>query len=773
MSDPKKKKGSKTAKDPSPNTLEPNLLLELTWGREEATPSRPFLPDENEIEVILTRNGKKETYALFEVCCVLQKDAPSHLSSLSSAHDLMEIETLAGSKYLVRIPKDQKFKAGFYGSFLDMDDPYKSAFFTHLGVKSTRQLDFVGEILEKQGMVSHEALQEVVEEYNTLKEKRIGETIAQKHNLNQDDIDKAIRKMQKAGQTPSSARVGDILIAAKLITQEQLEDAIAQQVKDKGKKIGELLIEHKHINADQLLSALAIKFQLEFIDLKDWLPTNEALHAIPLSLVTQMHILPLEDKGTHLVVATSKPAEHAEIGDMLRFITNRRIKFMVAPADQITEAIDKYYTKDEEKVQDLIGEMTEDDVAIHDTSDSSTVDETDSQIIKLVNKILVDAYRKEASDVHIEPGTGKDPLLVRYRLDGICHVSHEIPSGYKRALLSRIKIMANLNITERRRPQSGKIIIRYKNKKIEYRIETTPTVGENEDAVLRILTKPKTLPLSQMGFMPRDLKIFEAGVSRPSGMILCVGPTGSGKTTTLHSALNFINKPDRKIWTAEDPVEITQKGLRQVQVHPQIGFTFQEALRSFLRADPDVIMVGEMRDRETAQTAIEASLTGHVVFSTLHTNSAPETLVRLVEMGMDPISFSEALTLVIAQRLIRQLCVSCKKTYKPSNEEYETLKNAYGPEWFEKHGMDKLQAKGVLHKRVGCPECDDMGYKDRRAIYEVLESTEQIRKGIKEKAPTETLRMMALENGMRTLRMAAVEKIFVGTTDLDEVLRVI
>src|SRR5210317_1860228 len=249
--------------------------------------------------------------------------------------------------------------------------------------------------------------------------------------------------------------------------------------------------------------------------------------------------------------------------------------------------------------------------------------------------------------------------------------------------------MSNLNITERRKPQSGKIIIRYKNKKIEYRVETTPTVGGNEDAVLRILTKSKPMPLDQMGFSLRDQKKFKEVLSRPAGMILCVGPTGSGKTTTLHSALNYINKPNRKIWTAEDPVEITQKGLRQVQVNPQIGFTFQEALRSFLRSDPDVIMVGEMRDRETAKTAIEASLTGHLVFSTLHTNNAPETLVRLVEMGMDRVSFSEALAAVIAQRLVRLLCKKCKKSYKPDSEFLEKLKVAYGPEWFEKHEMDK------------------------------------------------------------------------------------
>jgi type II secretory ATPase GspE/PulE/Tfp pilus assembly ATPase PilB-like protein len=769
MSNPGKDPASKEA---SPKTAEPDIFLELLEGMEEAVLSRPFSPDENEIEVILSRNGQKVTYPLFEVCCILQKEDPNHQSTLSNAHDLMEIETLAGSRHLVRIAKDQQYLTGFYGSFLDLDNPYRSVFFTHLGVKSRRQLNFLGTILEEQGMVSRETLQEVIRDYNSIKKKRIGETIAQKHNLNQEQIEKVLRQMQKAGKTPASARVGDILIASKLITQEQLEDAIAQQVKDKNKKIGALLVERKHINADQLLSALAIKFQLEFVNLEDFEPSQAALTAIPFSLVSQMQIMPLADKGDHLLVATSKPAEHAEVGDILRFITNRRIKFVVAPSEQINIAIEKYYTRDEERVQDLIGEMTEDEVTVRDTVETSVVDETDSQIIKLVNKLLVDAYKKNVSDIHLEPGLGKEPLAVRYRVDGMCHVSHEVPAGYKKALLSRIKIMSNLNITERRKPQSGKIVIRYKNSKIEYRVETTPTVGGNEDAVLRILTKSKPLPLDQMGFLPRDQKKFEEVVSRPSGMVLCVGPTGSGKTTTLHSALSYINTPERKIWTAEDPVEITQKGLRQVQVNPQIGFTFQEALRSFLRSDPDVIMVGEMRDRETAKTAIEASLTGHVVFSTLHTNNAPETLVRLVEMGMDPISFSEALTMVIAQRLVRILCTKCKKPHKPGKEEYETLKRAYGPEWFEKHEIDKLHEKGNMKKRVGCTECDNVGYRDRRAIFEVLESTDQIRQGIKEKASTEKLRLMALENGMRTLRMAAVEKIFLGVTDLEEVLRV-
>jgi len=253
-------------------------------------------------------------------------------------------------------------------------------------------------------------------------------------------------------------------------------------------------------------------------------------------------------------------------------------------------------------------------------------------------------------------------------------------------------------------------------------------------------------------------------------MILCVGPTGSGKTTTLHSALNYINTPDRKIWTAEDPVEITQEGLRQVQINAKIGFTFQEALRSFLRSDPDVIMVGEMRDRETAKTAIEASLTGHVVFSTIHTNNAPETLVRLVEMGMDPISFSEAIAMVIAQRLVRKLCVDCRKKIKPDKEFLEKLKMAYGPEWFEKHGMET--EKQTFKQKEGCKKCDLIGYRGRIAIFEMLKTTDNIKKGIKDKASTEELRQMALENGMRTLRMDAIEKVFQGITDLSEILRV-
>jgi type II secretory ATPase GspE/PulE/Tfp pilus assembly ATPase PilB-like protein len=772
MTYPNKKKRKKSNKIEPQSTSVPDLLIELLEGNEEGTLSRPFIPEQGEIEVILLRNKKKRTIPFSDICCVLFKDDSIQTNTKNEAYDLLEIETLRGSQHLVRIPKKQSFESGFYGSFIDLDNPYKKVFFTHEGIKFRRHLNFLGTILEEQGVVSREALQEVIRDYYSIKKKRIGETIAQKHNLNQDEIETIIRKMQKAGKIPPNARVGDILLVSKLITKEQLEDAVAQQVKDKKKKIGTLLVERNHITADQLLSALAIKFQLEFINLEEIEPTQKALSSIPFSLVSKMQIFPIQDKGELIVIATSKPTEHAELGDILRFITNHRIKFVVAPSDQIKTAIERYYIRDEEKVEDLISEMTEDDSSVDEVQDTSIVEEADSKVIKLVNKVLMDAYRKNASDIHFEPGLGRDPLTVRYRVDGICHINHEVPSIYKRALLSRIKIMSNFDITERRKPQSGKILMRYKDEKIEYRIETTPTVGGNEDAVLRILTKSKPLPLDQIGFSSRDQKKFKEALSRSAGMFLCVGPTGSGKTTTLHSALNFINKPNRKIWTAEDPVEITQKGLRQVQVNPNIGFTFQEALRSFLRSDPDVIMIGEMRDRETAKTAIEASLTGHLVFSTLHTNNAPETLVRIIEMGMDPISFSEAIAMVIAQRLVRLLCNKCKKEYIPGEEDFELLQKTYGSDWFKNHGLAKIYKNNNLKKNVGCKDCDQVGYRDRKAIFEMLEVTDQIKQGIKDRASTDELTKMAMENSMRTLRMDGVEKILQGVTDLDEVLRV-
>jgi type II secretory ATPase GspE/PulE/Tfp pilus assembly ATPase PilB-like protein len=367
---------------------------------------------------------------------------------------------------------------------------------------------------------------------------------------------------------------------------------------------------------------------------------------------------------------------------------------------------------------------------------------------------------------------GKEPFTIRYRVDGECYIAHKIPSIHKAAIISRLKILSELDIAERRRPQSGKIMLRYEGRKIEYRIEVTPTVGNQEDAVLRILAASKPLPLDAMGFSGTNLARFKEIITKPYGIILCVGPTGSGKTTTLHSALGHINKPVRKIWTAEDPVEITQPGLRQVQIHPKIGFNFADALRSFLRADPDVIMIGEMRDEETAKIAIEASLTGHLVLSTLHTNSAPETAVRLIEMGMDPFNFSDALLGIMAQRLTRSLCDNCKKTYHPDREEYDELVRSYGREWFTAHKMPDYLPELSLMRKNGCEKCGGTGYKGRIAFHELLVGTKKVKDYIKKSTGVEQLRDLAIEEGMRTLRMDGIMKVFQGITDYEQVNKV-
>ncbi|MGV7222447.1 MAG: ATPase, T2SS/T4P/T4SS family [Nitrospinales bacterium] len=406
-----------------------------------------------------------------------------------------------------------------------------------------------------------------------------------------------------------------------------------------------------------------------------------------------------------------------------------------------------------------------------DEEEESSISESDNSIVRLVNKLIIDAHLKGVSDIHIEPGIGKKPLIVRYRHEGECEQVEKIPHIYKHALVSRIKIMSKLDISEKRLPQDGKIKIKYGNKELELRVATCPTVGSNEDVVLRILAGAKPIPLEDMHYSPSNEKIVKKSMLSPYGLVLCVGPTGSGKTTTLHSCLGFINTPKRKIWTAEDPVEITQTGLRQVQVHPKIGLDFAKAMRTFLRGDPDVIMVGEMRDVETAAIGLEASLTGHLVLSTLHTNSAPETITRLIDMGMSPLNFADALVMIIAQRLVKTLCSNCKEGYNPTREEFDTLRSEYGEIYFPRLGIEYSE-KLTLYKPVGCDVCKSTGYTGRIALHELLEGNEQIRRLILKDALVEEIREKAIECGMTTLKQDGIYKVFSGDCDLKQILTV-
>jgi type II secretory ATPase GspE/PulE/Tfp pilus assembly ATPase PilB-like protein len=425
----------------------------------------------------------------------------------------------------------------------------------------------------------------------------------------------------------------------------------------------------------------------------------------------------------------------------------------------------------DENVSDILGELSSEAQAetMEDPSGGGGLDENDSAIVRLGNQIIADAYRQGASDIHIEPYGEKRETLVRFRVDGDCFEYMKIPQSYRRAIVSRLKIMSNLDIAERRKPQDGKIKFKLGgDREIELRVATIPTAGYNEDIVMRILAASEPLPLDKMDFSDRNLKVLRAIAEKPYGIILCVGPTGSGKTTTLHSVLGSINTPDIKIWTAEDPVEITQYGLRQVQVQPKIDFTFAAAMRAFLRADPDVIMVGEMRDKETADIGIEASLTGHLVLSTLHTNSAVETVTRLLDMGCDSFSFADAMLGVLAQRLARRVCKGCKEQYIGSKEEYEELRQGYGVEYWDKLDI-KQDNTFRLSRGKGCETCNRSGFKGRIALHELLEGTDRMKKLVQSKARTEELQKVALEEGMTTLVQDGIRKVLQGLTTYKEV----
>ncbi len=748
-----------------------DVAVELLDGRQEqATLARPLNPEENSLEVILVRNGKTHTYSLSEICSISMPGTPSQFALFSEC-EVDEVETVTGKRYCIRILDPHKHQTGFYGFDTNSENPLRLLFFTLFGVRERRQARFLGKILEEEGLVGHGAVEDALRTQEELRTRRVGEIIADHNNLPQEAIEKTLENAMKKGYVPPRARVGDILIAAGLVTREQVEKALATQEHGKKKKVGELLIDSGLITERQLLAALATKFRMRWVDLETLMPSPDALMSLPVDLIHRMQVLPIEVHPHHIVVATSEPT-NPMVGDTLRFYTSCGVELVVATADQIAAAVEKYYGKSADAVQALIGEMSDADVVMNEELDDSQLDEADSQVITLVNRILIDAYLKGISDVHFEPSAGTKPLQVRYRMDGECHIEHQIPATYKYAVISRIKIISKLDIAERRRPQSGKILMRYEGRKIEYRVEITPTVGGHEDAVLRVLSNSRPLRLEEAGFAPDYVATFQEIITKPYGIVLCVGPTGSGKTTTLHSALAHINTPQLKIWTAEDPVEITQPGLRQVQVYPKIGFTFQEALRSFLRSDPDVIMVGEMRDRETAKTAIEASLTGHLVFSTLHTNSAPETAVRLIEMGMDPFTFSDALLGILAQRLARKLCDRCKEPYQPDQVEVDRLAHLYDPKWFGKHGLEADPEKITLMRKVGCETCGGTGYRGRIAVHELLVGTESMKAAIKKQAPAERLRKLAMEDGMRTLKMDGIRKVLEGLTDLSQVLRV-
>ncbi|MFO0705604.1 MAG: ATPase, T2SS/T4P/T4SS family [Nitrospira sp.] len=571
----------------------------------------------------------------------------------------------------------------------------------------------------------------------------------------------------------------DLLVSSNRITQNDLENALAESRKGLS-DLESILIEKYKVPKVELGKSLAQFYKCPYIEYSErTLVDVELLKNLNVDYLKKNHWMPLKRDRTAIEILTDDPGDLDRVQDIKRTFPGLNIRFAVSLRRDISQFLASATgqsdtgvgRKLDENVSDILGELVTEAQAeaMEDASAGGGLDENDSAIVRLANQIIADAYRQNASDIHIEPYGEKRETLVRFRVDGDCFEYMKIPQSYRRAIVSRLKIMSSLDIAERRKPQDGKIKFKLsETKEIELRVATIPTAGYNEDVVMRILAASEPLPLDKMGFSDRNLKGIKDIAEKPYGIILCVGPTGSGKTTTLHSVLGYINTPDIKIWTAEDPVEITQYGLRQVQVQPKIGFTFAAAMRAFLRADPDVIMVGEMRDKETADTGIEASLTGHLVLSTLHTNSAVETVTRLLDMGCDPFSFADAMLGVLAQRLARRICKDCKEQYVGTPEEYEELRQGYGAERWDKLGI-KLDNTFRLARGKGCETCNRSGYKGRVALHELLLGSDNMKRMIQQKARTEDMLHTALDEGMATLVQDGIQKVLQGHTSYKEV----
>ena len=575
-------------------------------------------------------------------------------------------------------------------------------------------------------------------------------------------VTRGVTETQDTRQLRRRLRLGEVLVSEGLTSEAEIHVALSQQKKQKGKRLGEVLVELGMVDESAIARVLANRLGLPFIDLDSTDIESDALAEIPARVIREQQVFPIRADIETLTVAMGDPLSSEAI-DAVRFTCKKRVVEVVATPTQL-----KTYIADRLSTQ----ESSEDFETYLRSLGGSGADgdaEDDDDVIKLVNRFIVDAVRDRASDIHIEPYGEKQDLTVRFRVDGQLRNYRRIPSEYRERIVARMKIMARLNIAERRLPQDGKIRFKLGEREIELRMVTVPTAGEEEDVVLRILAGSGALPLSEMGLSPENLQSVEALVRRPYGLMLAVGPTGSGKTTTLHSMLAQINDVKKKIWTVEDPVEITQPGLRQLQVQPQIGLTFASAMRSFLRADPDVIMVGEMRDEETAHMGIEASLTGHMVLSTLHTNTAPETVTRLIDMGMEPFSFSDALLGILSQRLARQLCGKCKVQYDATPDETDEFRRYIGVD-----AVDRATTGGVLKlwRADGCVECEKTGYRGRLALHELLVNNDEIRAAIQRKATTGEIRDLAQQAGMQTLLQDGVAKCLQGQTDLKQVLAV-
>lgn len=600
------------------------------------------------------------------------------------------------------------------------------------------------------------------------------------------------------------ARIGEALLSLGMITDAQLRAGLAHQKTEPQVPLGETLVRMGVVSRGQLQTALVRKMGYPLVNLHVFPVTTEALAKISHAVARRLQVMPLMLHDGRLILALEDLSNQHSAIDEVEFIAQMKVIPVLGQCLDLDSVLQRAYEKvgaqatgftfgidparpiefDMAGTSELLETLEKEGPTAASTE--APIEQSDNSLVRMINSMILEAHREGASDIHIESYPGQEKTRIRFRRDGRLYTYLELPPSYRNAIVARVKIMCDLDISEKRKPQDGKInFAKFSPQhRIELRVATIPTNSGLEDVVMRILASAKPIPMNELGLSERNLAQLTQAVERPYGMVLCVGPTGSGKTTTLHSALMHINTPERKIWTAEDPIEITQAGLRQVQVNPRIDWTFAKALRAFVRADPDVIMVGEIRDEETAKTAIEASLTGHLVLSTLHTNSAPETVTRLLDMGMDPFNFADSLLAVLAQRLVRRLCTHCVGSSPASQEKVEELladymhafgsgeaskeqqREAVRADWLRRYGRDgELQ----VYRSAGCKHCDDTGFKGRVGIHELMVISKNLRRLVQSGARAEELQEAALHEGMRTLRQDGIEKVLAGKTTIEEV----
>ena len=772
-----------------------------------------FLPDDSCITYLSTLSKNQEITHLNDVksmrlvkSLVLHK----HPTSLESRTDELYSASERQPYTVGFIDKEVihgdtiSFASSTLGLYLFLpaeDNRIIRCFIPHQAINNYQIGKKIGEILIEEKLVNKDDIEAALNHQEDLRKQKIGDYLSDHQIITREQLDEAIRYQE----SQPILKLGEVLRQLNLISEAQLEEALAKQKANRNVQLGQILVKMEVINDRTLKGVLAKKMGIPYVGLSKFNFDLNAIKLVNQTVAQKYTLMPLCLHDSSLIIALEDPLNTKAL-EYLRFVTQKKILPAMASREEIKAAIKNYYNKMEAMPYDsppsnhrpdeyefystsaqenksggldagsltekLFGESLEMDIP------KEPIVESDSTLVQLINKMIMDAHEDGVSDIHIESYPGQQNTRVRFRKDGTLVPYFEIPANARNAMISRIKIMAQLDISERRKPQDGKINFQHFGPaKIELRVATIPTNNNLEDVVMRILASTKPLPLDRLGFSKNNQLNLQKIMQRPYGLVLVCGPTGSGKTTTLHSLLGSINSPGRKIWTAEDPVEITQVGLRQVQVNPKIGWTFAAAMRSFLRADPDVIMVGEMRDEETTKVAIEASLTGHLVLSTLHTNSAPESITRLLDLGMDPFNFADALLAVLAQRLAKALCSECKEAYEPDEAEIDELLQEYCHdtlldktdilrEWQQEF---RVKSRFQLYHAKGCNACSQTGYKGRIGLHELMVTDLAIKRLIQTKAPVSELVNGAIAAGMRTLKQDGICKLLQGHTDIAQV----